>query len=407
MMLQVAGALCALALGTTEPTTPAPAESLVVFADAIYTSTGSVIENGAVTITDGKITAITPGKTPGDDDVHVGAITAGMIDLSARTTTSIDSVEQVREVTPELRVEHAIDFFDNAWDRQVRGGVTTVLVSPRDQNVVGGLSVAVKTAGTPILEERLVKRDAALRGAMGTQPSSGNHPAYGRPTDFFSRRPTTRMGVEWEWRKAFFDAAQARVAGEEATPTAQGLLDVLDGTRPLMIQAWATQDIRTAVFFKEEMASEEFGEIRLIIDAAAEAWREPELLVRSKASVVLPPVPDNGRTNDGAFMALTTAKTLVDAGVPVALSSHGGYAERDRLGMQGALARRGGLTLEEALRAVTITPAQMIGIDDRVGSLEVGKDADLALWSGEPFQATSRVVGTVVGGELVHDPRGN
>lgn len=402
MMLQLAGALCAIALGTTEPAT---IESTVIFADAIYTSTGSVIENGAVTVTDGKITAITPGKTPGDDDIHVGAITAGMIDLSARVVRGLETVEQTNEVTPQMRVEHAIDWFDAEWGRQQRSGVTTVLLSPQDQNVIGGLSVAVKTAGTPVLEERAVKRDACLRGAMGQQPSNNNHSAWGRPTDFFSRRPTTRMGVEWEWRKAFFDAAQARAAGTEATPDAQGLLDVLDGKRPLFIQAWATQDIRTAVFFKEEMATEGFGEVTLILDAAAEAWREPDLLVRSKTAIVLPPLPDFGRADDGAFMALSTAKKLVDAGVPVALSSHGARADRDRLAMQGALARRGGLSLEQALAAVTITPAQMIGIADRVGSVEVGKDADLALWNGEPFQATSRVVGTVIDGVLSVDPR--
>jgi imidazolonepropionase-like amidohydrolase len=404
MMLQLAGALCAIALGSTEPVT---VESTVIFADAIYTSTGSVIENGVVTVVDGKITAITPGKTPGDDDVHVGAITAGMIDLSARVVRGFDTVEQTHEITPEMRVEHAIDWFDEEFRRQAESGVTTVLLSPQDQNVVSGLSVAVKTAGTPELEKRAVKRDACLRGAMGQQPSSGNHPAYGRPTDFFSRRPTTRMGVEWEWRKAFYDAAQARIAGEEPAAGAQGILDVLDGKRPLMIQAWATQDIRTAVFFKEEMATEGFGEMTLILDAAAEAWREPELLVRSKASIILPPLPDFGRADDGAFMALSTAKKLAEAGVPVALSSHGAKADRDRLAMQGALARRGGLSLEEALAAVTITPAQMIGIADRVGSLEVGKDADLALWNGEPFQATSRVVGTVIDGVLLVDPRQN
>ena len=401
MMLQLAGALYALTLGVAEP---APAESMVVFADAIYTSTGDVIENGAVTITDGKITAITPGETPGDGDLHVGAITAGMVDLSAHML-GYESVEQSSEITPQLRAEHAIDWFGVAWRRQASSGVTTVLVSPSDRNVIGGLSVAVKTAGQPSLEQRAVKRDACLRGAMGSEPSSGNHPAFGRPTDFYSRRPTTRMGVEWEWRKSFFDAAQGRADGAEPTAQAAGLLEVLDAKRPLFIQTWATQDIRTAVFFKEEMATEGFGEINLILDAAAEAWREPELLVRSKTAIVLPPFPDSGRTRDNAFMALSTAKQLVDLGVPVALSSHGAGQHRDRLGMQGALARRGGMSLEEALQAVTITPAKMIGIDDRVGSIEVGKDADLALWNGEPFQATSRVVGTVVDGELIVDPR--
>ena len=77
-----------------------------------------------------------------------------------------------------------------------------MLVGPQDWDVIGGLSIALKTGGAHALDGRTVKADAALRGSMGTQPSSGNHPAFNRPTDFFSRRPTTRMGVEWEWRKA-------------------------------------------------------------------------------------------------------------------------------------------------------------------------------------------------------------
>ena len=379
--------------------------SYVVYAEKVYTAAGNTIEGGLVTIKDGKITSVTKGGKPGGkDSLSVAAITPGMIDLSVRIHGGRSSVEQSLEVQPHRSVEPAIDLYSHSWDRQVRSGVTTALVSPVDRNVIGGLGAVVKTAGPDSVEARTLKNRAVLRGAIGTEPSGGNHPVSGRATDFYSRRPTTRMGVEWEWRKAFYDAAQRDepIVGDEE------LLAALRGELPVFIQAWATQDIRTAVFLKEEMAGEGFGEMSLIIDAAAEAWREPALLVRTKASVVLPPFPMNGRTGDSAFMAWNVAALLQDQGIPFALSSHGARNVEDRLAMQAGYAMRGGLEFEDALAAVTITPARMVGVDDRVGSLEVGKDADLVLWSGAtPFEPTSRIIGVLVDGVLKLDPRSN
>jgi imidazolonepropionase-like amidohydrolase len=171
------------------------------------------------------------------------------------------------------------------------------------------------------------------------------------------------------------------------------------------IQAWATQDIRTAVFLAEEMAREEMGQLDLIVDAAAEAWREPDLLVRVGAAVVLPPFPDDGRTTDGALLPLDCAKVLHDLGVPVALSAHGDSSTTASLAHQAGHAMRGGLPFDAALAAVTITPARLYGVDDRLGSIEVGKDGDLVLWNGTPFEPASRVVGVLVQGELIVDPR--
>jgi len=277
-------------------------------------------------------------------------------------------------------------------------------VTPLDENVIGGLGSVVKTGGSPSLRERALRESAVLRGSMGTQPSQRNHPAFGRP-DVFSRRPTTRMGVEWEWRKALYDAAAAGGDKARAFPGSAELQAALRGEIPLSIQAWATQDIRTAVFLVEECQREGLGSPRLIVDAAAEAWREPELLVRSKAWVVLPPFPAEGRTADNAFMSMDVAKVLREKGIPFALSSHGAAAQEQRLAMQAGYAMRGGLAFEDALAAVTLSPARMLGVDDRVGSLDVGKDADIVLWSGEPFQPTSRVVGVLLDGVLVVDPR--
>jgi imidazolonepropionase-like amidohydrolase len=279
------------------------------------------------------------------------------------------------------------------------------MVTPPDENVIGGLCVALKTHGSNSLGGRALKLDCALRGAIGTQPSRRNHPAFQRADDFYSRRPTTRMGVEWVMRKAFYDAAYSRNDPARALPGSRELLEALDGKRPFVVQAWATQDIRTAVYLREEMAAEGFGDLELIIDAGAEAWREPELLVRTKTAVILPPFPWQGRTGDGALMPFNTARVLLERGVPVALSSHGASAADQRLDRQAGFAMRGGLSFDQALAAVTTTPAGMIGVSDRVGTLEAGKDGDLVMWSGPPFEATSRVVGVLIGGQLVLDPR--
>ncbi|MBK7642776.1 MAG: amidohydrolase family protein [Planctomycetes bacterium] len=386
----------------------APRKNWIVSAERVYTGAGRSIEHGTVGVQGAKIGLVSNGsEDSGADVLACYAVTAGMIDASVRIDAGLSSVEQSREETPELRVTDTLSPFADAWDGQAASGVTCVLANPPDENVIGGLGAVLKTAGPLSIAERTVKADAVLRGAIGSQPSRRNHPASGRPTDFFSRRPTTRMGVEWEWRRSFYEAAASRKDASRAYIGSTQVLAALDGKLTLNIQAWTTQDIRTAVFLKEELEGEPQlgGKPRLVIDAAAEAWKEPQLLVRSKSDVVLPPFPADGRTDDGAFMAWNTAALLVSSGVRIALSAHGDSSPAGSLGMQAGYAMQGGLDFEQALAAVTTNPARMLGVEDRVGSIEVGKDADLVLWNGEPFQATSRVIGVIVDGALVLDPR--
>jgi imidazolonepropionase-like amidohydrolase len=378
-----------------------------IFADVIYTSAGRTINDGTLVVGGPKIALVGVGReeVPEKELLKVHAVTAGLVDASVRIHSDSKSVEQSSEVSPSTRVADGLDPFAVDWDRELRSGVTTVLVNPPDFDVIGGLGVVLKTGGPESIAKRTVLPDAVLRGAMGSQPSAGNHPAFGRPTDFYSRRPTTRMGVEWEWRKAFYDAAASRRDSALAFPGSDLVLRALAGDLTLAIQAWTTQDIRTAVFLKEELERELGGHPRILIDAAAEAWREPQLLVRSQAAVVLPPFPASGRTGEGAFMAWNVARLLHDEGVPIALSSHGLPGIEDRLPMQAAHAMSGGLPFEATLEAVTIAPARMLGVERRVGSIEVGKDADLVLWNGQPFEPGSRVVGVILDGVLKVDPR--
>jgi imidazolonepropionase-like amidohydrolase len=282
-----------------------------------------------------------------------------------------------------------------------------VLATPLDQNVVGGLSQVVKTAGADSIAARTIRKDSVLRGAMGQQPSQRNSPAFGRPTDFYARRPTTRMGVEWEWRSAFHKTALGQNEGGER----ETLAKALKGELVLSIAAWTTQDIRTTVYAVEEVKQKELfrsqglDKPRVVIDAAAEAWKEPQLLARNGIPVVLPPFTATGRTREGALMPRNAAEELRKAGVVFALSAHGSGSYDSNLAVQAGAAMSGGLSFDEALKAVTSTPARLVGADERVGALEEGKDADLALWNGEPFEPTSRVVAVIVDGVLVWDGR--
>lgn len=389
--------------GAAAPANATPSDDWTVHAKKVYTSTGAVHENAIVVVTDGKIAAITPGVEAPRDALTAECVTAGMIDASARLNVGLRSVEQSREVTPTIEVKYGIDPFDTRWSRLAKSGVTTTFNAPLNQNCIGGIGAVVKTAGGAMLHERMLEGSPMMCGAIGSQPSQRNSAAFGRPNNFYNRRPTTRMGVEWEWRKSFFDAGQS----EPDTKNAEHvfLKDVLAGKVGTFVQAWTTQDIRTAVYLKEEMMKEGFGTMRLVIDCGAEAWKEPDMLIRTETSVILPPMPSQGRTSDAALMPLDTAKKLLDAGIPFALSAHDGSDAAGRLDVQAGFAMRGGLTREAALAAVTLTPAQILGIAERVGSIEVGKDADLVLWNGEPFEVTSRPVGVLVDGQVVLDPR--
>ena len=375
-----------------------------IHAKVVYPVSGKPIEDGVVRVDGTKIAAVGKG---GGGDLECAAVTPGFVDLAVQIDTGNASVEQTSESVARLSVAGGLDLFSNEWRRVLESGVTTALALPADFDVIGGLGVVLKTGGPTTLAARLVKGDAVLRGAIGSQPSSGNNaPRFVEPQNFYYRRPTTRMAVEWVFRKAFYDTLQGEGADDPDEAANQAVLRrVLAGELPLSIQAKATQDVRTAIYLKEE-----FKIPYVILDYAVEAWREPELLKRSGVAVVLPPFPPDGRhddgfVNDSYFLPLDAAAQLHEQGVPFALSAHGQRGAGASLADQAGLAQRGGLPFEAALAAVTLDPARMVGVQERVGSIEVGKDADLLLWSGTPFEPTAHVIGVLLDGKLVLDPR--
>jgi imidazolonepropionase-like amidohydrolase len=221
---------------------------------------------------------------------------------------------------------------------------------------------------------------------MGLAPAQGNFAPRGTSATFYTRRPTTRMGVAWEFKKAFADAAR--------DPQPGALQKTLAGTMTLRVSAARVTDLDTALQLADEF------KLKLTLEEAQEAFKRAELLASRKIPVFLRPVPPPATTEPEEYR-LDTFTTLIRAGVQTALLPVSDQ-KSDSLMASVAFAVRHGATPAEALRAVTLTPAEILGVAGRVGSLAAGKDADLVVLSGPPHEITSRVEKVMIDGRWIH-----
>ncbi len=443
-------------------------EVIVIKAGRIHTVVGDPVENGMVIVRDGRIEAVGRDLAVPDGarviELNDGVITPGLIDaccavgfeipqeatrgtysdplasfwrtlgrldagtergrldgdadelqvieppLAAGQPPSVSWAEHAAEVTPHRLVIDSINPFSNDFERLVKGGVTTVYVTPDSANVISSRGAIVKTAGPT--DERIVEPAGAVKATMGSDPSRrgrGNYlpPRYGPPPTFHTRRPTTRMGVEWVFRKAFYDARRAREGRQlhgadtppnEALPVLQ---QVLDGQIPLRIQARMQHDIFTALRLADEF------NLKFILEEATEAYRCLPQLKAAGVPVIYGPIfmtPDGYRRRSGEARRprLNTATQLADAGIEFALTAQE-LRDEEGLVRQGMYAVRHGLTAEQALRAVTVTPAALLGLSGELGLLAPGAAADLVVWSTGPFDATARPLLVIIGGRIVYE----
>lgn len=367
---------------------------------------------------------------------HCGAVvTHGEADLAVGANPAGSTAEQSSEVTPQLRVLDSINLLSNDFERLMRGGVTTVWVSPDSASVIGMRGAIVKTAGA--LKTRVVREADAVKASMGGD--SFRRGAYNiRPiagmVSFMTRRPTTRMGVAWVFRKAFYDAMLEDRGGEmhgadtppsEALPTLVGLLR---GEIPLRIQARKQHDILTALRLAEEFGlgvtghespavadwrksgkTSRSGDVPaypLIIEEATEAYRCLPELKAAGVPLIYGPIfdePEGFRswTGEANEPRLNTAQQLRDAGIKFALTAND-LRDEEGLVRQAMSAVRYGLSKEEALKAVTSVPAELMGLGGKVGTLAPGAAADLVVWSGEPFEGASRAMLVMIDGQVVY-----
>ncbi len=365
-------------------------------AGKIITVSGKTISPGVILVQSGKILEIGSEVSipEGAQVIDLSGCTLfpGLVHAGDSNGMDGSSNEESSEITPAFRVSHAINPESAVLKRLKKLGVTTVHIEPGDRNVIGGLGSVFKTERAEI-----VAQDVTLKAAMGNRPSSGNSaPRYSTPS-FYTRRPTTRMGVIWEFRKAFIQARKIRdERGGRVEEGDQVLIRSLKGDLPVRIYASRSFDIETAL-----RLADEFG-IEIQIEGAEESHNCIAGLVKQDIAVALRPRYQTGEIylQNGGESRLDTFARLSRAGVRVALLPMGTDPGSSLLSV-ASFSVRCGADRKKALRAITLIPAEMIGVSDRVGSLEPGKDADFLVLNGDPLDLKTRITAVYINGEKV------
>lgn len=393
------------------------AENIAVTGDTVYTMAGAPLKHGVVLIRDGRIEAVGSAdlvKIPaGYRVLSAAVVTPGLIDAHGTVGLSgllnqaqdQDQSEKSASVQPELRAIDAYNAKDPlvAWVRSY--GVTTVNTGHAPTALISGQTMIVKTFGRTADEDVInpAAMTAVTLGRNGLTVAEGP-PGQGGPSA--TKSPGNRSKAVAMLRTELIKAqeyARKREGKDESKRPGrdlkfEALLRALDGTQPLLITANRQQDIISAV-----RVAKEFN-LKIVLDGCADA---PAVLAEIKASgfpVIVHPTMQRSH-EDMENLSFETAGKLHDAGVPIALqSSFESYVPKTRVVLlEAAVAAANGLGFEPALASVTSGAAKLLGIADRTGSLAAGKDADVALYDGDPFEFTSHCTGTIVGGQVFSD----
>lgn len=374
----------------------------------IYTMDGPVLEDAALLWQDSKITAVGSRLDwPADTeilDVQGKTVTPGFID--AHTHIGIleeiyqyegdDVNEDTDPVTPGLRALDAVNPYDKAFDDAVAGGVTTVMTGPGSSNVVAGTSLVMKTAGKN-LREMVLNPAAGLKVAFGENPKRTYYEQ--------KKTPVTRMGIAALLRQAFIDAQvyeqkikKSQKDGEvlERELGLETLLEVLQKKMPIRAHAHRADDIMTALRIAREF------ECELVIEHGTEAHKVIPELAAAGIPIVLGPTFSNRSKVELAEMSWQSAAKLHEAGILLALTTDHSVTPVQYLPLCAALAVKYGLVEQAALEAITINPAKILKLDNRIGSLAAGKDADMLVLSGHPLDWRTRIETVYVNGESVY-----
>ncbi len=378
-------------------------EVTAIKAGKILTMSGSPITDGVILIRNGKIADIGTGieipEKASVIDAGKNIVMPGLVDASAVPPVRGDLNEQSEEITPTIRISTALNSQSKVLKRVVQTGITTLYVSPGWRNVIAGLGVVVKPTGkTP--KEMIIKEDAALTIVMSLDSTYGNRiPRWQPPETFYFRRPTTRMAIIWMLRKSFFDAQEYSKSKEKDDPDMQILASVLEDKIPVRLNVRRAINIRTALKLADEY------DFQLILDECTEGYKVAEEIAQKQIPVVLGPFyyyPGSlSQYREGREVNWNNAGILTKAGVKVALTS-GAQPQSIDLLTAAAFAVRHGMPRDKALKAITTTPAEILGVADKVGTLEKGKDADILILSGDPLKVTTRIEKVILNGKTVY-----
>lgn len=386
---------------------------LVVKGGYVYTFYRGIIEDGVVVVGDnGKIVAVGRADEveipPGSDVLGVrGAhVIPGLIDAHTHIGIDEEAVgwegrdtnESTEPVTPHLRAFDGIKSDDIAFREALEAGITSVGVLPGSANPIGGLGVAIKCFGRNKLE-MLIREPIGLKMAFGENPKR----VHGVEN---KRSPSTRMGIagiirEWLVKARNYSRKKELFKDQpEKFPDVDLRLEAIElalkGVIPVRAHAHIADDILTAISIAKEF------NLRIVLDHGTEAHRIPEIIASEKIPVAIGPLMTAKGKVELRNRTIGTPKVLASYGIELAIITDHPVVPLKLLPVQVALAIREGLPFEEALKAVTVNAAKILGISDRVGSIEVGKDGDIVVLSKRPFDIEAKVLYTIVNGKVVY-----
>jgi imidazolonepropionase-like amidohydrolase len=410
----------AAALVTLSTSLPAQERAVAIRGGTVLPISGPAIPNGTVVIRGGKVVAVGANvPVPAGAEVVDATgkyVMPGVVDASSYIGLGDNDLNEPTDpMTPQNRVWEAYNPFGTFGSGQaaplrnkeaLSGGVTTQYIAPADAQLLGGQGAVVKTAGAT-LDGVLVREPAAIDIALGSPPRT--------PARAANRDPFTRMAEAAMLRQLFVKAQeyQRTKSSNAALPRDLGmeaLGKLLRKEIPARIQANNATDIRTALRLAQEFNFD------VIIDGGAGAWDMKDELAAKKVAVVLGQVSHPYVSNeeipdkdDYPKPDERLAGRLTNAGIPTALATFSrAFSTLAPAGtgkwllIDAALAAGYGMTDDQVLRAVTLVPAQILGVANRVGSLEAGKDADVIVLDGPPLSVKTWVQRVYVNGELVY-----
>ncbi|UER55220.1 amidohydrolase [Kineosporiaceae bacterium SCSIO 59966] len=369
---------------------------------------GEPVEGGTVLIVDGRIAAVGADVDVPDDAEVVDAtgswVLPGFVEAHAHLGVHEEAEGWAGQDTNEMtdpngarmRALDAINPADEGFRDAIAGGVTTAVVKPGSGNPIGGQTVALKCWGR-MVDEMLLRQPVSVKSALGENPKR----VYGDQ----KKLPSTRQGVAAVIRDAMTRAQDYRTRRDRAAdngepfdrdPTSEVLVRVLDGELPWSQHSHRADDIATAM-----RLAEEFG-YRLVLNHGTEAHLLADVIAERGIPVIIGPLFTTRSKVELRQRHLRNPGLLARAGVRIAITTDHPVVPINFLVHQASLAVKEGLDRDEALRALTINPATIMGLDDRVGSLVPGKDGDVVVWSGDPLDVFSRALRVFVDGRQVY-----
>lgn len=387
-------------------------ENLAIIGGYVVPVSGDPIQNGTVVISDGVISAVGAAGVPVPDGARVVDaagrwVVPGFVEAHGHLGVHEDgegwSGNDTNEMTDpngaRFRALDGIDIEEVGFRDALRGGVTTAVIKPGSGNPIGGRTVAIKTWGGRTVDEQVVALDVSVKSALGENPKR----VYGDRT----QTPSTRLGVASVLRDAFVSArnyAEKRAAaGTKGEPFARNLTDetlaaVLDGELVWDQHCHRHDDIATAI-----RLAEEFG-YTLVVNHGTEGHKIADVLAEKGIPVIFGPLLTSRSKVELRDRAIGNLALIAAAGVKVAITTDHPVVPIDQLRLQAILAVREGLPARTALEALTVNPASILRLADRVGALEVGRDGDVVIWSGDPLALESSVEQVFIGGRPVVEP---